>query len=129
MAEADRFRGYLRAIRKQHREEPERAIAEIEKVFFGFMSQQPEALQHDLLGYFVDHYFSLSANTLDFGALSEMLTATVELFEESYEYEVDIFTNADWDYIRECVSDSAVEMDQRTLTYIMKKIVAKGLLG
>ena len=85
------------------------------------MRDHPDTLKYDLFNHF--------AETYEIREAADLLSRVVELFEMDYEKHDDLFTLADWDLIREAVSDCAIEIDHKVLTYVMKLIVSRGILG
>lgn len=122
MSNSNRFSSYVKNLRKKEKElSPDGLLLEIQRSFFNCMSEYPDALRYDLFNHFSETYETREA--------ADLLSRVVELFEMDYEIHEDLFTRADWDLIREAVSDCAIEIDQKVLTYIMKLIVSKGIIG
>ena len=129
MAEYDRFAGMPRRIIKEGRSKPDSELVEpLQQAFLSCVSWLPETLAYDLFLCFSDPY-GQTPTVDDIQVVGEKLLEVVYLFEMEYERVVETFTDDEWRYISDSVSDCAFELDQKLLTYIMQKVVAKGLLG
>jgi hypothetical protein len=112
----------MKNLRKKEKElSSDGMLLEMQRSFFNCMNDYPDTLKYDLFNYFSSEYEGREA--------ADLLSRVVELFEMDYEIYDEIFTPADWDLIREAVSDCAIEIDQNVLTYVMKLIVSKGIIG
>ena len=129
MAEYDRFASMLRNIIKRGRSGADSELLEsLQKAFHSCVSWLPETLVHDCF-YFFSQQVGTVPGVDEVQLAGEKLLELLYLFEMDYERINETFTDEEWDFIRESVSECAVDLDQTLLTYIMKKIVAKGLLG
>ena len=55
------------------------------------------------------------------------MRSIIELFNFEFDPKEDNYImNEDWDFIKETVSDYALDLDDQTLTYIMWFVVEKG---
>ena len=60
---------------------------------------------------------------------AEKLQRVVELFDENYEVAEDDLSDAEWETVRQCVDDFALDLDTHLITYIMRFVVKRGLIG
>lgn len=129
MSETDRFSSLVRNVRKRYRGvENGDGIQELEDAFVSCMVYLPEDLKCDLYRYFLETYGGSTADE-KWDVLTDKLLELTYLFEGEYERATESFSLGDWEFIRESVSDFALDLDQETLTYVMKQIVSRGLIG
>ncbi len=129
MAEYDRFASMLRNIIKRGRGGADSELIEsLQKAFHSCVSWLPETLVYDLFYFFTQPAGSVPGVD-EIRLAGEKLQELLYLFEMDYERVNETFSDDEWTFIRESVSECAADLDQTLLTYIMKKIVAKGLLG
>lgn len=93
------------------------------------MDAFPASMCVDLYGYFMDSIAPHGSSTDAVIAAAEKLQRVVELFDENYEIAEDELTDAEWETIRQCVDDFALELDTSLITYIMRLILKRGLIG
>ena len=129
MAEHDRFNSLTRYLSKSSSDKTGlKLLAGIHEAFVSCMPELPEDLKHDIAFYFegiVSQAGCENPALLLVGRLNEAL----HLLEGEYDRIEETFTKADWEYIKDVVSDFALEIDQQQLTYIMGRIVSRGIIG
>ncbi|MBN1685651.1 MAG: hypothetical protein JW852_03305 [Spirochaetales bacterium] len=128
MAEYDRFNSLARHISRNARDKTDsQLIPDLHEAFVSCIPQLPENLKHDVAYYFENAAEKAGVeNPASF--LVEKLTEALYLFEGEHDRIEETFTAADWEYIKEVISDFALEIDQPLLTYIMRRIVSRGLI-
>ena len=127
MAEYNRFDSLVRYISKGAREKTSRqVISELHEAFVSCLPQLPEDLKHDIAYYFEDLSMKKGDSPVSF--LAEKLNEVLYLFEEDYHHVTETFTRDDWEYLKNVVSDFALDMDQERLTYIMRCITSRGVI-
>jgi hypothetical protein len=130
MATSDRFYRYMKNLHKKSRELDDDAIrGEIERAFHTCMNTFPESMRVDLFEYFSDPAAGEGSDREAIFASADRLQRVVELFEENYEVGDDEFSDADWDAVKQAVDDHAVDLDTDLITYVMRFVVKRGLLG
>ncbi|MAG13723.1 MAG: hypothetical protein CMN78_03900 [Spirochaetales bacterium] len=129
MAEYDRFAGILRNIIKRGRAGDDLSLSKaLENAFVSSTSWLPKTFVYDVFNYFLTGYGTPS-DVDGIQSAGEKLLELLHLLEMDYEREIETFNDDDWRFIGESISDCAVDLDQELLTYVMKKIVSKGLIG
>jgi hypothetical protein len=111
------------------------------------MTGFPEAMNVDLFGFFIGSAVDAVPDSVpdsDAAAdavpdaysridtivsAAEKLQRVVELFDENYEVAEDDLSDAEWETVRQCVDDFALDLDTHLLTYIMRFVVKRGLIG
>ena len=128
MAEYDRFNARFRSICRNGGEKSEDEIFEdIHEEFVSCAPYLPDNLKHNAA-----HYFEEVCRRYEPGQRIEILGAKLlemlYLFEEEYDRVEESFDEGEWEYIKDITAEFAVELDQQKLTYIMRHVVARGLL-
>lgn len=127
MVSSDRFLKLARRLRREPELSAEERIERLRGFFFTSMREQPESLCYDLFDHWSEEAES-SPEWEPFERLSERLANIVDLFQLDYDETNDPLEPEDWDFIRDAVSESAGEMDVKTITYIMQHVVDRGRL-
>ena len=128
MAQSDRFRSQMRLVWKSRRgNDADDLLESIRGAVFPCLSRIPEEMRYDLFRYFVDTYAPNIEQEGAADALIDALGLLVSLLDEDYIDADDGLTDSDLAYIRDSVSDFALELDQDLLTYIMRIAVARHL--
>lgn len=127
MAEYDRFDSLVRYISKGSREKTRaQVISDLHDAFVSCLPEIPDDLKHDIAYYFED--LSMKKSESPVSILAEKLNEVLHLFEEDYDRIAETFTRDDWDYLKNVVSDFALDIDQQRLTYIMRCITSRGVI-
>lgn len=127
MNPSDRFSSQVLKIEKQNLGlDDERLVERVRDSFFSHLDELPNELRYDMFEYFYDQFLNHQNKKLGFDEFSSKLKSIIELFNFEYEAGDDFLTNDDWEYIKETVSDYALEIDDSSLTYIMKFVVERG---
>ena len=125
MAGADRYLNGLNKIRKKRAENPDIDIqTELRRAFFASIAELPDSLVHDLFDYFYEKSMKRAEDILD---VSKEIADVIDLFDFAYDEGVETLTMEDWEYIKEAVSDAALDMPEDLLTYVMALVVDQGL--
>ena len=126
MAEADRFASMARRILKLKGAFDD-AVDTLTDCFVSCLPDLPDNLKYDVSAYFLGA--NTNGNTSEAVEIAAAkLQEFILLFEGDYEKTLESFSPADWEYIRDITSDFALELDQHTLNYVMKEIVARGII-
>ena len=127
MAISDRFSRHLNKIRKETGFQfNTSSLTQVRNSFLFNIGDIPEELKVEIYEYFLDQYGENGEDeqtTID--VLAEKLRAVVELFNFELNDD-DVLNDDDWDFIKETVSDYALDLDDDTLTYIMRFVVERG---
>lgn len=129
MAETDRFRSYARNLRKERASKTVGELSDrLEQAFLRCMPGVPDTLVYDLLYHFTGRFTAPPADTESVLESADRLMRVVELFDMDLDDREEPFSADDWRFIREAVSEAAVVMDERVLTYVMQEIVSRGFM-
>ena len=129
MAEHDRFDSLTRYLSRSSGDKTgPQLMAGIHEAFVSCMPQLPEDLKHDIAFYF-EGIVSQAGHEQPAVLLVGKLNEALHLLEGEYDRIEKTFTTADWEYIKDVMSDFALEIDQQTLAYIMGQIVSRGIIG
>ena len=129
MSETDRFSSISRRIKKNFSASGGSAtFQQLREAFVSCLPNIPDTLKYDMAIYFCGEY-APTDNIDEFTPLSEKLLEAVYLYEEEYDRIDESFSENDWIYIRESVSEFALELDPDLITYIMRQVVSRGLIG
>ena len=129
MSEADRFNSILRGIKKhQQGTDAPKVLQELREGFVSCLPSVPSNLKYDMSIYFCGEY-APGETTDEIGMTGDKLQQVVYLLEEDFERIEEDLSENDWAYIRDIVSEFALELDQSILTYVMRQVVAHGALG
>ena len=143
MHPSDSFLHKLRKIRKQLAEDEDGAEAvqqRVREAFYGSVPSLPEAMVEELFLHFCRRLTGSSGAVAageapveaDHGGPHEeldrleALADVVDLLNEDYDEERDPLDAADWPVIRDVCSDYAVELNMRTVSYVMRLVVDHG---
>jgi hypothetical protein len=127
MPEYDRFESLVRYISKESGAKTSaQVIGELHDAFVSCMPDLPEDLKYDIAHYF-EHIFSQKVEN-DASLYAKKLNETLYLLEQEYGRVEETFTRDDWEYLKDVVSDFALEIDHQKLTYIMQQITSRGIL-
>ena len=129
MPDADHFAAITRGITKPYRGfDGSHAARKLGESFVSCVPYIPENLKYDVAAYFRGAY--APNETMDeINTVASKLLDVVFLFEREYERAEATFSESDWAYIRDIVSEFAIELDQEVLTYVMQQVVSRGLIG
>ena len=129
MSETDRFSSISRRIKKNFSASGGSAVfQQLREAFVSCLPNIPDTLKYDMAIYFCGEYASTD-DIDEFTPLSEKLLEAVYLYEGEYDRIDETFSENDWIYIRESVSEFALELDPDLITYIMRQVVSRGLIG
>ena len=95
----------------------------VRRSFLRGMPNLPEEVLADLFDYFRSVYGGDSGDTEE---LKQKLSAVVALFCEDYSEEDCAFSLEDWKNLAEIVNESALDLDDNLIMYIMRWAVEKG---
>ncbi len=125
---SDRFSSQVLKIEKKNRNLGEKESTEaLKQTFFSHIKSLPEELKYDFFEYFYDQFEREENPKYGFYEFSSKLRSIIELFNFEFDPKEDNYImNEDWDFIKETVSDYALDLDDQTLTYIMRFVVEKG---
>lgn len=127
MAGSDRFAKHLKKIRKETGfQYTTSSLDQLQKSFAISIGDIPEELKTEVYEYFFDQYGELLNRRQTIDMLAEKLRSIVELFTFEFDSDDDSLSDDDWDFIKETVSDYALDLDDQTLTYIMRFVVERG---
>ena len=130
MFASERFRRRMNRVRKDFRQAEEEEIRrEIAHAFDLVLSHLPEDLRIDLFDYLMERYPERTGTYAGLFDYAEYLGDVIDLFNLEYDEQADPLFREDWDYIRDSVSDFALELDMDLVNYVMQLVVAKGFLG
>jgi hypothetical protein len=130
MFASERFRRRMNRVRKDFRQaEKEEIRREIAHAFDLVLSHLPEDLRIDLFDYLMERYPERTGTYADLFDYAEYLGDVIDLLNLEYDEQADPLFREDWDYIRDSVSDFALELDMDLVNYVMQLVVAKGFLG
>ena len=128
MQEYDRFNSLIKTIIKRRGSDAETQVFEnIHNAFVSCMPDLPENLKHDIAYYFEDACGRVETEKR-VPLLGAKLREVLYLIEGEYDRVQETFSEAEWGYIKDIVSDFALELDQQLLTYLMRQIVSRGIL-
>lgn len=88
----------------------------------------PREMRQDLLDYYVDQYNRLQGPYRNIKDQILRLTDVVALFTGDYNDQDDSLTKEEWTFIRDLVSDFAVDLDEKFLTEVMSQVVSRGYI-
>ncbi|WP_455381737.1 hypothetical protein [Salinispira pacifica] len=129
MFASERFRRRVNRIRKEFRNASEEDVQrELLRAFDLVLSHIPEDMRADLFQYFLDRRPERTDRFPDLLAYSEYLGDVIDLFNLDYDEEHDPLLPDDWEYIRDTVSDFALDLDMNLVNYVMQLVVAKGYI-
>ncbi|MFP4491207.1 MAG: hypothetical protein ACLFNZ_07005 [Spirochaetaceae bacterium] len=100
-------------------------VGKIREYFAGSLDSFPDALTDDLF----DSLFE--GNGLSEESLEErsiLLPSLTQLMLQEFDDRTDPFSVGEWKIIGEVISEYGIELDERTLTYIMGKVVERGAI-
>lgn len=121
MAEYDRFLSLARRILKGSRDKTEDEVTTgLHDAFVSCISELPDDLKHDIAYHFENVTTGASQYT-------EKLKEILYLFEQEYDRVEETFSRDDWEYLKDVVSDFALDIEQQRLTYIMQRITSRGV--
>ncbi|RKX78642.1 MAG: hypothetical protein DRP87_05600 [Spirochaetes bacterium] len=92
---------------------------EVRKQFFKTLGELPETMKYDLFLFY--RYFCSDLNSL-----TEKLSALIDIFNMEYDEGLDKLEKEEWIFLKDVVSENALEIDDKTLMYVMKLVVEKG---
>jgi hypothetical protein len=78
-------------------------------------------MKEDLVDYFL-HPTSLDSGD-ELAARARYYSAVVDLFAQDYDESADPLGDEDWRFLRDIVSDYAVDLDMDIVNYVMKLVV------
>jgi len=128
MAEYDRFNTRFKSICKKRGDDAEDAIVEqVHTAFVSCVPGLPENLMHDIAYFFVE---SCGRGDGDdrVTLLGAKLLEVLYLIEEEYDRVEESFDDTEWGYIRDIISEFAMDIPQEKLTYIMRQLVSRGIM-
>jgi hypothetical protein len=126
MAISDRFSRHLNKIRKETGFQLNTSsLEQVRKSFLFNIGDVPDELKVEMYEYFIEQYGENGEDRRTIDELAEKLRAVVELFNFELNDE-EALSDDDWDFIKETVSDYALDLDDETLTYIMRFVVERG---
>ncbi len=129
MSESERFIAILRAIKKQQEGiGGAKVLQELREGFVSCLPSVPKDLKYDVAVYFCGEYAS-GETAEEIGVVGDKLLELVYLLEEDFERTEETLSQDDWEYVRDIVSEFALELDQSTLTYVMQQVVVRGAMG
>ena len=121
MIKSEKFHAQLRKERKTNPLRTEKTYRnQIKSAFFRNTDILPEEMREDLFLYFDE-----KAKTAP--ELQEYLSISIDLFNEEYDPEERLFSDGDWEYMKEITAEFGIELDEKILTYVMNIILEKGL--
>jgi hypothetical protein len=97
-------------------------VARIRKTFAQSLRSFPESLTDDLFDTFFE------GNGLDERTMEErgnLLPSLTQLLLQEFDDRTDPFSQGEWKLIGEVVSEYGVDLDEKTLTYVMGKVVER----
>jgi len=103
-------------------------VAELHDAFASCMTELPENLMHDIAYYFEGVCAETAAESF-LELLAAKLGEVLYLLEEEYDRVEETFSVSDWEYLKNVVSDFALDIDQQKLTYIMRQITSRRIIG
>jgi hypothetical protein len=127
MAHSDQFTYQIQKIQNKGGElSREGMLEDVRRSFFMYLGDLPEELKYDLYEYYLDRFENNPDPSLAFTELATSFRAIIELFNLDYDDVEDALSEEEWEYLRDAISDYALDIDEETLNYVMKLIVAKG---
>lgn len=100
-------------------------VSKIRKYFAESLQPFPEALTDDLF----DSLFEgngLSEESLEDRSI--LLPSLTQLMLQEFDDRTDPFSVGEWKLIGEVISEYGIELDEKTLTYVMGKVVERGAI-
>ncbi len=130
MFASERFRRRINRIHKEFRTAgDEETVAEISRAFDVSLSSLPEDMRLDLFDYLMEKLESRRDSFPGLWDYTEYLGDVIDLLTMDYDERRDPLLAEDWDYLRDTISDYAVDLDMDVVNYVMQLVVSKGLLG
>ena len=130
MHEEKRFDNYIRRIRKKKKElSREGILEELRRGFLHRLPALPEDMLEDLFLYLTGGFSEGTDDYASFDDAALKLTDAADLLSEEYEDEIGTLSDADVEYIKDLVSDYAVELDDDLIAYVMQKAMDRGSFG
>ena len=130
MHEEKRFDSYIRRIRKQKKELTHTGILEELKTGFLYrLPAVPEDMLEDLFIYLTRDFSEGSGDYAGFDEAALKLTDAADLLSEEYDDESGTLSGDEVDYIKDLVSDYALELDDNLIAYVMQKAMDRGIFG
>ena len=128
MAGTDRYLNGLRQLRKRRGGGDGADAREgIRNAFFAALPECPESLAWDLFNYFEERMSGMMDGKTDFLDAAKILADVIDLFEYNYDDERGELNDDDWRFVKESVSEAALELPDKLLTYVLGKVVDRGL--
>ncbi|MFO7848388.1 MAG: hypothetical protein R6V67_00385 [Spirochaetia bacterium] len=103
----------------------DKKVGKIREYFAESLEPFPDALTDDLF----DSLFE--GNRLNEESLEErsaLLPSLTQLMLQEFDDRTDPFSIGEWKIIGEVISEYGVELDEKTLTYVMGKVVERGAI-
>ncbi|MFP4562194.1 MAG: hypothetical protein ACLFRY_02685 [Spirochaetia bacterium] len=130
MHEEKRFDNYIRRIRKRKKELSHGGLLEeLRKGFLHRLPALPEDMLEDLFLYLTRDFSEETDDYASFDEAASRLTDAADLLSEEYEDETGTLSDDDVEYIKDLVSDYALELDDNLIAYVMQKAMDRGSFG
>jgi hypothetical protein len=130
MQEERQFDGYIRRIRKRKKElSPEGIHEELRRGFLHRLPSLPEDMLEDLFLYLTRDFIEGSGDYAAFDEVALKLTDAADLLSEEYDDETGTLSSDEINYIKDLVSDYALEMNDGLIAYVMQKAMDRGSFG
>jgi hypothetical protein len=125
MDAGDRLYMRMQKTMKNGSLEFEEKLGKIRQYFAESLVSFPDSLTDDL---FDSLFEGKGLNEQTLLERSQILPALTQLFLQEFDDATDPFTIGDWKDIGEVVSDYGVDLDEKTLNYVMGKVVERGAI-
>lgn len=100
----------------------------LRELFFSCLPEMPEPMRFDLFNYFWEKYTPSGRGRSSYTPLLDVFGYIVELFDGEYvdddEYRLG---DEDLNFVKDTVSDFALDLDQEFVSFVMKIAVSRGL--
>ncbi|HUX13108.1 MAG TPA: hypothetical protein VMW87_08760 [Spirochaetia bacterium] len=130
MFASERFR---RRVNRTHKElrtaGDDEVFGEISRAFDASLSSLPQDMHLDLFAYLMERFESRRESFPGLWEYTEYLGDVIDLLTMGYDERRDPLLSDDWEYLRDTISDYAVDLDMDLVNYVLQFVVSKGYLG
>ncbi len=113
------------AIRRKQGQPDEEIAGDIRDVLFLFLKELPENLQHDIFNFYFEQFLEDTNPEKTIYQLAEKPLAMIDFMNGQLATDEVVFSDEEWDLIREGINANADTMDLRLLNQLMSILVEK----
>ncbi|MEI8095580.1 MAG: hypothetical protein WCG80_15325 [Spirochaetales bacterium] len=113
------------AIRRKTGRPDEEIAGDVRDVLFAFLTELPDNLKHDIFNFYFEKYLDDTTEGKTVYQLAEAPLAMIDFMNGELTTDEVVFSDEEWELIREGINANADTMDLRLLNQLMTILVEK----